>query len=248
MSSFFHGITHYFTGVQLIAYHRLWLYFWIPVLLSFVIGAAVLSLAWGISDNLGGWLVALYPFEWGRVVVEKIATIMSGVSLVVFTLLLFRYIIMAIASPFMSLLSERLEQKINPDRPTVPFSIARMLRELFRGIRIALRNIVRELLLTLLLLLLSVLLPFMAPVTSVLILLLQAYYAGFGNFDFTLERSMNVRQSVQYVRGNRMLVLGNGIVFVLLLMTVVGFLFALPLGTAAGTVSVLEQRGRQPLS
>lgn len=235
------GITDYFRGMQLIAQHRLWLYFWIPVLLSLVIGAAVLSAAWAISDNLGGWLLALYPFDWGREVVGKIATIMSGVSLVVFTLLLFRYIIMAVASPFMSLLSERLEQKLFPDRPAVPFSAVRMLGDLVRGIRIALRNIVRELLLTVFLLLIGVLIPIIGPIVSVLILLLQAYYAGFGNFDFTLERSMNVHQSVRFVRHHRLLALGNGIVFILLLMTVVGFLFALPLGTAAATVSVLER-------
>lgn len=241
MQRFLYGATSYLRGLQLVAKHRLWLYFWIPVLLSLVLGFAVLRTAYGVSDDLGGWLISFYPFEWGRATFEKIATVMGGVSLVAFTLLIFRYIIMAIASPFMSLLSERLEQKLYPDRPREPFRISKMLSDLVRGIRIALRNIIREIFITILLLLLGIIIPVLSPVIPILIIAVQAYYAGFGNFDFTLERRMGVRESVRFVKANRMLAIGNGIVFVLLLMTVVGFLFALPLGTAAGAVVTLEE-------
>jgi CysZ protein len=163
------------------------------------------------------------------------------VSLVAFTLLVFRYIIMAIASPFMSLLSERLEQKLYPNRPGTPFSIGKMLSDLVRGVRIAIRNVVREIFLTLLLLLLGVIIPPLGVAVPILIILLQAYYAGFGNFDFTLERRFPVRESVRFMHDHRFYAIGNGLVFVFLLMTVVGFLFALPLGTAAGAVVVLEK-------
>ena len=241
MQRFLYGATSYLRGLQLVAKHRLWLYFWIPVLLSLVLGFAVLRTAYGVSDDLGGWLISFYPFEWGRATFEKIATVMGGVSLVAFTLLIFRYIIMAVASPFMSLLSERLEQKLYPDRPREPFRISKMLSDLVRGIRIALRNIIREIFITILLLLLGIVIPVLSPVIPILIIAVQAYYAGFGNFDFTLERRMGVRESVRFVKANRMLAIGNGIVFVLLLMTVVGFLFALPLGTAAGAVVTLEE-------
>lgn len=240
MQRFLYGATSYLRGLQLIAKHRLWLYFWIPVLLSLLLGVVILRTAYGISDDLGGWLVSFYPFDWGRDTLETIASVMGGVALVAFTLLIFRYIIMAIAAPFMSLMSERLEQKMYPDRPSTPFSLAKMLSDLVRGIRIALRNIIREIFFTILILLLGII-PFVTPLVPVLIIAVQAYYAGFGNFDFTLERRMGVRESVRFVRSNRMLALGNGIVFVLLLMTVVGFLFALPLGTAAGAVVVLEE-------
>lgn len=241
MQRFLYGATSYLRGLQLIAKHRLWLYFWIPVLLSLVLGYAVLKTAYGISDDLGGWVISFYPFEWGKATFEKIATVMGGISLVAFTLLIFRYIIMAIASPFMSLLSERLENKLYPDKPREPFSVTKMISDLVRGIRIALRNIIREIFLTVLLLLLGIIIPIISPIIPLLIIAVQAYYAGFGNFDFTLERRMGVRESVRFAKANRMLVIGNGIVFVLLLMTVVGFLFALPLGTAAGAVVTLEE-------
>ena len=241
MQRFLFGATSYLRGLQVIAKHRLWLYFWIPVLLSLLLGVVVLRTAYGISDDMGGWLMSFYPFEWGRATLETIASVMGGISLVAFTLLIFRYIIMAIASPFMSLMSERLEQKLYPDRPATPFSISKMLSDLVRGVRIALRNIIREIFLTILLLILGIIIPILGPFIPVAIIAVQAYYAGFGNFDFTLERRMNVRESVRFVKANRMLAMGNGIVFVLLLMTVVGFLFALPLGTAAGAVVTLEE-------
>lgn len=241
MQGFLTGATSYLRGLRLISKHRLWIYFWIPVLLSLVLGFVVLRAAWGISDDLGGWLMSFYPLEWGRSTFEKIATVTGGISLVAFTLLIFRYIIMAVAAPFMSLLSERLEQKMYPDRPTPPFSIGKLLSDLLRGIRIALRNITREIVITLFLLILGIIIPIISPFIPILIILVQAYYAGFGNFDYTLERRMGVRESVRFVKANRTMAIGNGIVFVLLLMTIVGFLFALPLGTAAGAVVTLDK-------
>lgn len=246
MQSFLTGATSYLKGLQLIAKHRLWLYFWMPVLLSLVLGVLVLQTAWGVSDDLGGWLISFYPFEWGKNTFEKIATVTGGVSLVAFTLLIFRYIIMAVAAPFMSILSERLEQKMYPHRPKTNFSLPKMLSDLIRGVRIALRNVIREVVITLLLLVLGIILPIISPLVPIMIILVQAYYAGFGNFDYTLERRMGVRESVRFVKNNRTLAIGNGIVFVVLLMTIVGFLFALPLGTAAGAVVTLEKLEGNP--
>ncbi|MEM1217121.1 MAG: EI24 domain-containing protein [Bacteroidota bacterium] len=241
MQSFLYGATTYFKGLQLIAKHRLWLYFWIPVFISLALAALVLNTAYQLSDEMGHWLVSFYPWEWGKAGVERIAGFMGGASLVVFTLLIFRYIVMGLASPFMSLLSDRLEQKLRPDHPPTPFSWSRMLSDLIRGLRIVFRNITLELTFTILLLLLG-LIPIFSPFVPFLLILLQAYYAGFGNFDYTLERRFKVRQSVRFVRRNRMLAMGNGIVFVLVLMTGIGVVFALPLGTAAGVVVCLERQ------
>ncbi|MCB0636495.1 MAG: EI24 domain-containing protein [Lewinella sp.] len=241
LQGFLSGMTSYLAGLRLIAKYHLWLYFWVPVLLSLLLGALVLRTAWAVSDDIGGWLISYYPWEWGADVIEKIANVLSGVLIVVLTLMIFRYLIMAVASPFMSLLSEKLEVRMYPGRPPVRFSIGRFFSDLIRGITIALRNVIRELFFTLILLLLGVIIPILGPIVPIIILLIQAYYAGFGNMDFTLERHLGVRESVRFVRNNRWLALGNGLVFVLMLMTVVGFLFALPLGTAAAALVTLER-------
>jgi CysZ protein len=59
--------------------------------------------------------------------------------------------------------------------------------------------------------------------------------------DFTLERYYRVRGSVQFVRRNRGLAVGNGIIYLLLYFTIIGFVFALPLSTIAGTVEAMKK-------
>ena len=85
------------------------------------------------------------------------------------------------------------------------------------------------------------LIPVFTPFTTALIFLLQSYYAGFGNMDFTLERHFKFKESVRFVKKNRGLAIGNGIVFMLLFLSVVGFLFALPLGTVSATIQSLKK-------
>jgi CysZ protein len=107
-----------------------------------------------------------------------------------------------------------------------------MLKDLIRGLRLAIRNIIRELFFTILLFLVG-LIPLFSPFVSIAIFILQAYYAGFGNMDFTLERHFNVKGSVRFVRQHRGIAIGNGAFFLLLLFTGFGFLVALPLGAVA---------------
>jgi CysZ protein len=101
------------------------------------------------------------------------------------------------------------------------------------------RNLARELALTLLLLLLG-LIPVFGPFSPILIFLVQSYYAGYGNMDYTMERHFRIRETVHFVRKHRGLALGNGIVFMGLLLTGLGFLIALPLGAVAATEETLK--------
>jgi len=45
---------------------------------------------------------------------------------------------------------------------------------------------------------------------------------------------------VRFVRRHRALALGNGLVFMALLLTLIGFLFALPLGAVAATLETVR--------
>ena len=75
MNDLISGATAYLRGIKLINKHGLWLYFWIPVLLSLLLGGLVLNAAWIFSDDLGGWLLSFYPWEWGRTGIEKMLNI-----------------------------------------------------------------------------------------------------------------------------------------------------------------------------
>ena len=142
----------------------------------------------------------------------------------------------------MSPLSEKVENHLLGKSTTIKFSISQMLKDLLRGIRIALRNIIREIFYTLLLLLLG-LIPFFSPFAPFLILAVQSFYAGFGNIDYTLERHLNVRNSIRLVRANKGLALGNGLVFMGLLAIGIGFLIAPPLAAVAATIETTKRLG-----
>ncbi|HMQ49427.1 MAG TPA: EI24 domain-containing protein [Saprospiraceae bacterium] len=235
------GISSHLKALSLISKHRLWIYCLAPGIISLLLGVAIIGTAWNISDNAADWLMAFYPYEWGRKVLDWIAQAFSGLLVLTLGFLLFRHIVMAISAPLMSFLSEKVEKILKGDGGAPPFSLPQILSDLVRGITISLRNIIRELFFTFLIFLLGVFIPFLAPIVPVLIFLVQAFYAGFGNMDFCLERHFRVRDSVRFVRRYKGLAIGNGTVFLLLLFTGIGFLVALPLGTVAATVESVKR-------
>ncbi|NNE30558.1 MAG: EI24 domain-containing protein, partial [Saprospiraceae bacterium] len=133
---------------------------------------------------------------------------------------------------FLSPLSEKVEEHLTGVRPVSP----PFWTTLWRGLRLALRNIIRELILVLPLLVLS-LFPVFTLFTTLAIFLIQAYYAGFGNLDFVMERHLKRRESIRYVKAHRGMAIGNGIPFLLMVGFVVGIFFAPALATIAGTIS-----------
>lgn len=241
ISGIIDGFKSYGDGFNLIVKYKLWGYFLAPAIISLLLGAAIFGAAWGIADDIGGWLLSYYPWEWGSGTLLKIANVFGGLFVGAFGLIIFKQLVIAFSSPFMSLMSEQIEKKMMGVREQ-RFNVSKMLSDLVRGLRIALRNISRELFFTLILFLLG-LIPVFSPFTTAAIFLVQAYYAGFGSMDFTLERHTNVRQSVRFVRRHKGLALGNGAVFLFILMTVIGFLFVLPLSTAAAASETLKRLG-----
>ena len=222
----FAGITSYFSAFQTISKLRLWKYFWIPILLSLLIAGGLGFGIWTLSGAIASWLVAWIPF---KVVTGVIANILLG--LVGFVL--FRHLVVAAVSPFMTPLAQKVEEHMTGNYTKYSgFTFKQAVKDFFRGITIAIQNIVKELLWVIPLFLLG-LIPVFAIPCAILIFLIQAYYAGFGNMDYTLEGHFSVRESKRFVRKHRWLAIGNGSVFLLLLGTGIGFLVAPPLATVA---------------
>jgi CysZ protein len=91
------------------------------------------------------------------------------------------------------------------------------------------------------------LIPVIGIVSTLLLFLVQAYYAGFGNMDYTLERHYKYGESVNFVQKNRGQAVGNGIVFMLfLLIPVVGVILVLPLSVTAATVQTIDLIEKKP--
>jgi len=237
------GIKAYFGTLGLISKLKLWKYFIIPILISVFTGLSIVALAYSLSDNIGQIITKLWVWDWGTQTFETISYIFGGLLVLLIGFVFYKHIVMALSAPFMSPVSEKVEKhllgsKAYTERDTT------FIQQLSRGIRLNFRNLLRELGLIVPLVLLSFL-PVVGIVFTVLIFLVQAYYVGFGNMDYTMERHFNYKESIHFVKQNRGTAIGNGLVFMLLLfIPVIGFILTMPVAVVAAsteTVRILNE-------
>ncbi len=239
------GIQAYGGTFKLISQLGLWKYFGIPMLISFLTAAVIGFIAWGLSGTIGGFIAKIWFWEWGAETFRVISNFIGALLVIAVGLILYKHIVMALSAPFMSPVSEKIEEHLTGNshehRNTTNAA------QLWRGIRINVRNLMMELLLTIPILIIGFI-PVIGFISSVLLFLVQSYYAGFGNMDYTLERHFEVRESVQFVKNNRGVAIGNGIVFMLmLLIPVIGIILVLPLSVTAAsteTIRILKKPGQ----
>ncbi len=239
------AVKAYFGTFKLISTLGLWKYFAIPVLISVVTGLTFVTLVYFFSSAIGQFIARAWVWEWGAETFATISNFIGGVLILVVGLILYKHIVMALSAPFMSPVSEKIEAhllgKANYVHRKTSFA-----KQLSRGVRINMRNLGKELLFMIPLLLLSFI-PVIGIVATIFIFLIQAYYVGFGNMDYTMERYFNYKESVQFVRKHRGTAIGNGMVFVLMLfIPILGFIITLPISVVAAsteTVKILNEKG-----
>lgn len=238
------GLKTYKTSVGLVTRLGLWKYFVIPMVISLTTAICIGLLAWSLSDNMGHWIEQIWPWETGKHAFFIFAEIISALLIVAIGFILYKHIVMALSAPFMSPVSEKIETHLTGE--THEHRDTSFKSQLWRGVRINVRNLGMELLLTLPILLLNFIPIIGNIVATFLLFLVQSYYAGFGNMDYTLERHYAYGNSVQFVRAHRGEAIGNGIVFMLfLLIPIIGVILVLPISVTAATkhtVTLLNQK------
>lgn len=238
LKNIFNGIKAYAGAFELISKLKLWRYFVIPIAISVVTATVIGISAYGLSDNLGQFISKVWIWEWGKETFEVISEIFGGILILALGLILYKHIIMALSAPFMSPVSEKIEAHLFEEQHQ--HRDTSFHQQLWRGVKINVRNLFMELWLTLVILLVSFI-PIIGWFTSLLLFVVQAYYAGFGNMDYTLERHFPYKESVSFVRKHRGVAIGNGIVFMLfLLIPVIGVILVLPLSVTAASTKTLE--------
>lgn len=241
LSGIIEGATAYVSAFKIIRQYSLWKYVILSGLISALFGFAIFYSIWQSADYVGDWLGSFYSWDFGKSIFDRVIDYFAGGVMIVLALLLYKYVIMVIVAPFMSVMSETIERKSNQTYSSQSFSLPRFMSDLLRGFRIAIGNLVKELGLTIGIFLLG-LFPLFTIVTPVLLFLVQSYYAGFGNIDYYLERHASVRESKRFVRRNKGLAIGNGAVFMLLLLIpVLGLFLAPALGTVAATTQSMKR-------
>jgi CysZ protein len=147
IQSFLDGILAYGKAISYLSKKGLWKFALVPGLISLMIGLGIGTIAWSGSDNIGLWLLSWYPFSFGVGLMSTISNWVGGLMIVIIGLILYKHLVMILVSPFMSPLSQKIEEQLHGQQGTYTgFQMSRALKELWRGLRMALRNIIRELL------------------------------------------------------------------------------------------------------
>ena len=243
IAGFFDGVASYIRALGVLGSYGLSRYLLMTGIGGLIIGLLVIYGIYVSYDDLGELLAGLWPWEWGSTSVSYIADGLTVVSMIFIFFFIYKYIIFILLAPLLSIISQKVESHV---RGEVSVSGINVFGEMIRGLRINLRNIIRELVLTILLLIISVIMPWLAWLTGTLIFLVQAYYAGFGNMDYTLERYYSTVGSVSFVKRHQGFAIGNGIIFLVLLpIPVLGMFLAPFFGAVGATLGTLDRLDRE---
>ena len=232
------GLTAYSEAFKLIRMLRLWTFMAIPFGISLLVTLGVSALAWQTRAIVRNYFKGFWPWSFGADFMANLGGILSSVGVMLMGFIMTKYLVLALSAPFMSPVAEKIRTHLRPELQ--PIAVNKFWALLWRGLRLNLGNLVREVGLTLLLLILSFVPPF-GLITTPLLFLIQAYFVGVGNLDYSLEAFFNYRQSKSFLNQYRGLAVGNWIIFNLLaLIPFVGVIIVLPLSVSAAAVGVLK--------
>lgn len=243
------AIQSYIEAHRFIIKHRLWKWILIPGLIYALLFCTGIYLFWISSDiaieqlltitGLGKMLVAMesgwlkFLFIFGQVILKLV------LMLLYFSL--FKYLFLIIGSPLFAYLSEKTEAIM--EGKDFPFSFMQLLKDIVRGIKLALRNTLWQTIYTITILLLS-LIPVLGWFTPFFALLIECYYLGFSMLDYSCERNkLSTTQSLAFISKHKGLAIGNGIVFYMMhLVIIVGWILAPSYAVIAATISFYKTK------
>lgn len=243
------AIQSYFRAHQFISKHRLWKWILIPGILYMVLFIVGMFFFWESSDTavtylsrrigIDRWLhqqksgILSFFFLMGEIMVRLI--------IVLFYFSLFKYLFLIVGSPLFAYLSEKTESII--EGKDYPFSWKQLLKDVARGVKLALRNTLWQTVYTVSLLILSFF-PVIGWITPVITIFIECYYYGFSMLDYSCERhKLSPSESITYIGNHKGLAIGNGMVFYLMhLVPVLGWVLAPSYAVVAATISLYHQK------
>ncbi|MEO7306874.1 MAG: EI24 domain-containing protein [Ferruginibacter sp.] len=239
------AIQAYYHTHRFIIKHRLWKWIFIPGIIYAILFSVGIYLFVVSSNNAiefmlqksgvaewmnkmqNSWLSFLLIF--GQIILNLI--------LLLFYFSLFKYLFLIIGSPLFAYLSEKTEAII--EGKDYPFNLKQLMKDIARGIKLALRNMLWQTVYTVSILILSFI-PILGWITPLLALLVECYYLGFSMLDYSCERNkLSTSQSITFIGRHKGLAIGNGMVFYLMhFIPVLGWLLAPSYAVIAATISL----------
>jgi len=238
ISNLIDGLKAYLEAYEVISRLKLWRFFMIPMLISVLIFLSIVLVSISFSDEIGLYISSFWSWDFGKETINTVSMILGGIILISIGLIVFKHLVMILSAPFMGPISKKIEDDFTG--VTSQTQVSSPLTLMFRSIKISSRNLFRELLLSIPILILA-LIPFIGFFSLFLLFLMQAYFAGFGNMDYTLERHFSYQKSIQFVKANKGIAIGNGLVFMLfLLIPFVGIILIIPFSVTSATIATVK--------
>lgn len=129
------------------------------------------------------------------------------------------FILLMFLSPLFSIVSEKVTKRLQGK--TYQFSFKQSLKDIFRGLKITLRNLIYQYILVAVLYILIYSLPentIYSKLFSVLLAIISSYFYGFTLLDYALENQrFDYYKSVNFIRKHKGISIGLGLVYYLVL-------------------------------
>jgi CysZ protein len=243
------SIQSFFDAHKFIIKNKLWKWIIIPGIIYSILFIAGIYLFWVSSNHaiefilvktgVWGWLNKMHDgwisffFIVGQIILRLV--------LLLFYFSLFKFLFLIIGSPVFAYLSEKTESII--EGKEFPFNLKQLLKDIARGIRIALRNILWQTVYIITILILSFI-PLFGWIAPLVALIVECYYFGFSMLDYSSERNkLSASQSIEFIGTHKGLAIGNGLVFYLMhIVPIVGWLFAPSYAVIAATLSLINAK------
>ena len=237
------GVTTFFESFKFILKNNLGLYFLFPIALNIIL-------------FIGGWNLVSFLTDFSLNYVsentlqnfpEWITSLLSGFLWIIFKIIFFLvyaylggFIVLILLSPVLAILSEKTDEIIN--NKNHPFDLQKLLKDILRGIVIAIRNMFYEIIILALLFIFSFI-PLLGLISPILMFIVSAYFYGFSFIDYSNERNnLSIKNSIKLIRENKGVAIANGSLFSLfLLIPFIGLLFAgfaAIISTVAATIAI----------
>lgn len=194
------------------------------------------AVAW-LSDQTGlvNWLQKQDNEFWNFLFM--MINIMIRLVMTFFYFSLFKYVFLIIGSPLFAYLSEKTASII--EGKDFPFSFSQLMKDAWRGSKLALRNTIWQTVYLIFIFFLSFI-PLFGWITPLIALFVECYYYGFSMMDYSCERNkMSPGASIQFIGRHKGLAIGNGLIFYLMHGVIfIGWILAPAYAVVAATISL----------
>ncbi|MDW8272791.1 MAG: EI24 domain-containing protein [Chitinophagales bacterium] len=198
INDFKNGLLSWFKAVGFIFKHRLHWFFVIPLLLASLLFGAFYILLEQFRSPFKSLLSSWINLPFINSFSNAIFTIFE-IVLLIFSSLLIGHLLNIFLSPVYAWLSEKTASLITGKE--FKFSFFQLIKDIFRGFLISLRNAVLSFFWSIILGLLGLIFP---PIAPFFVIGVNAFFFGFTFIDYNCERhKMGYKDSINFIRSHR---------------------------------------------